>query len=300
MTKESFYFSHDYNARNDEKILELRSNFGAEGYGVFWMLIETMAENANGGVKASLMGGLSVAYGIPKARLIEIVDFCILVNLLFEKDGFYFSQRLLDHKAERKFLSDKGKEGAEQRKKNKEKKEKEAEAARDANRGAIGDADGDGNTKERKGKESKEVTSTYNPQTEAQPTEKLLVREMIGVWKKVKPRYIVEESIDFPAMVQIALKIAKAKGWKQDELVSDKMEQAKKSWETIAGYAVEHSHYCKMDLNKIKNQWNGLIDSMDFDRKEKETKEAEKLKQTHSTATLIPKFSNSDLEKYLG
>ena len=30
--KNSFYFLHDCNARNDEKILELRSKFKNEGY----------------------------------------------------------------------------------------------------------------------------------------------------------------------------------------------------------------------------------------------------------------------------
>ena len=28
---ENFYFRHDYNARNDEKLLMLRAEFGAEG-----------------------------------------------------------------------------------------------------------------------------------------------------------------------------------------------------------------------------------------------------------------------------
>ena len=57
MAKEAFYFNHDYTARNDDKILELRANFGAEGYGIFWMIVETMAENEHGGLNASLLGG---------------------------------------------------------------------------------------------------------------------------------------------------------------------------------------------------------------------------------------------------
>mgnify|MGYP001572489914 CR=1 FL=1 len=38
MAKDTYYFSHDYNARNDEKILELRVKYGAEGYGLFCTL----------------------------------------------------------------------------------------------------------------------------------------------------------------------------------------------------------------------------------------------------------------------
>jgi hypothetical protein len=115
MAKESFYFTHDYNARNDDKILELRANFGAEGYGVFWMIVETMAENEHGGLKASLLGGLSLGYGIPKEKLISIIGFCLSVELFFEKDGFYFSNRLLGHKKFREFFAEKGREGAKKR-----------------------------------------------------------------------------------------------------------------------------------------------------------------------------------------
>ena len=115
MAKDSFWFKHDYNARNDEKILELRSEFGAEGYGIYWMLVETMAETDSGGAKASLIGGLSHGYGVAKQRLSEIINYCLSVELLYEKDGFYFSKRLDKHKIERKEFSIKGSEGAEKR-----------------------------------------------------------------------------------------------------------------------------------------------------------------------------------------
>lgn len=115
MGKETFYFSHDYNARNDEKVLELRASFGAEGYGIFWMIVETMAENENAGIKKNLIGGLSLGYGVAIARLQEIIQCCLLVELLFEKDGYYFSNRLLEHKEFRKTLSESGKNGAKKR-----------------------------------------------------------------------------------------------------------------------------------------------------------------------------------------
>lgn len=115
MAKDTFWFKHDYNARNDEKILELRSIHGAEAYGIYWMIVETMADNDNGGVNASLMGGLSQGYGVLKPRLVEIIKCCIDVGLFHEKDGYYFSNRMLKHKEERKFFSEKGKEGVAER-----------------------------------------------------------------------------------------------------------------------------------------------------------------------------------------
>jgi hypothetical protein len=41
------YFSHDINAANDYKIIRLRSKLGAEGYGIYWMLIELLYQNNN-------------------------------------------------------------------------------------------------------------------------------------------------------------------------------------------------------------------------------------------------------------
>ena len=45
MSKKSFYFPHDYNARNDEKILALRIDLKAEGYGIYFMLLEKLLES---------------------------------------------------------------------------------------------------------------------------------------------------------------------------------------------------------------------------------------------------------------
>ena len=47
MSKETFYFSHDYNARNDVKIKRLIAAHGYEGYGIFWSLVEDLYQNAN-------------------------------------------------------------------------------------------------------------------------------------------------------------------------------------------------------------------------------------------------------------
>jgi len=47
MAKDTFYFSHDYNARNDEKIRKLLFKHGYEGYGIYWALIENLYNNAN-------------------------------------------------------------------------------------------------------------------------------------------------------------------------------------------------------------------------------------------------------------
>lgn len=45
--KNSFYFPHDCNARSDEKLLAVRIRRGAEGYAVYFMLIEMLAAEAD-------------------------------------------------------------------------------------------------------------------------------------------------------------------------------------------------------------------------------------------------------------
>jgi hypothetical protein len=45
--KDTYYFSHDYNARNDHKIKRLISKHGYLGYGLFWAIIEDLYNNAN-------------------------------------------------------------------------------------------------------------------------------------------------------------------------------------------------------------------------------------------------------------
>ena len=47
MSKQSFYFSHDYNTRADIKIKKLIVKHGYEGYGIFWALIEALYQNEN-------------------------------------------------------------------------------------------------------------------------------------------------------------------------------------------------------------------------------------------------------------
>jgi len=42
--KDAYYFSHDCNARNDEKVLALRMKLGWEGYGLYWAIIEKLRE----------------------------------------------------------------------------------------------------------------------------------------------------------------------------------------------------------------------------------------------------------------
>ena len=142
MKKDTFYFSHDYNAHDDVKVLFLRQELGMEGYGIFWFLIEKLAD-AGGILPLNLTPVLAMQMHTSETKVLGVINQYGLFNLI-END--FYSERLLDHLNIRKRLSESGKNGAEKR----------WGYDRVANGEAISLPNGDGNAKERKGKEIKE------------------------------------------------------------------------------------------------------------------------------------------------
>lgn len=47
MKANTFYFSHDFTARSDEKIKTLLMKYGMQGYGIYWSIIEDLYQNNN-------------------------------------------------------------------------------------------------------------------------------------------------------------------------------------------------------------------------------------------------------------
>jgi len=86
MSKETFYFSHDYTARTDPKIKRLLSKHGLTGYGVYWSLIEDLYINAN----ALPTDYESIAYDM---RITENVVKSVIndFDLFVINDGFFMS-----------------------------------------------------------------------------------------------------------------------------------------------------------------------------------------------------------------
>lgn len=94
--KDAYYFSHDSNARNDEKMLLIREKYGWEGYGLFFGIVEILRESTNYVIKASLLGGLSLALNYPKDKLLDFVEECITIGLLCRDDECIWSESLLE------------------------------------------------------------------------------------------------------------------------------------------------------------------------------------------------------------
>ena len=144
MSKDTFYFSHDYAARNDEKMKILLRKHGMRGYGIYWAIIEELYHNANA-LRTDCDG---IAYDLREdSEVIKsvIYDFDLF---FFDGDNFgsYSVKRRID---ERKSKSLKASESAQKRWSN-------ANAMRThSDRNAI---------KERKGKESKVNSMKKNVQ----------------------------------------------------------------------------------------------------------------------------------------
>lgn len=138
--KDTFYFSHDYNARQDIKIKKLLVKHGMVGYGVFWSIVEDLYNNAN----ALPTDYESIAYEL---RIdIQVVKSVINDFDLFVIDGKEFGSKSIENRLnERNEKSKKARKSALARW-NKEKT--------DAN--ALQPQSESNAIKESKGKESKE------------------------------------------------------------------------------------------------------------------------------------------------
>lgn len=186
---DKFYFQHDYNARNDQKLLELRAEHGAEGYGIWWMIAETLAEQD--GIDSHAIGGLSLGFGVAKSKLEEVIETCTSLGLLYEKDGVLRNKRMDDHKKFRKKLSKAGKKGAQNRWNSTPgngESDGDGNSPADsplnspANGPANGPPNGDRMAKERKGKESKGKENTTQGGKQSLP----LSQKREKFWAKIK------------------------------------------------------------------------------------------------------------------
>ena len=98
MAKETYYFSHDSNARNDEKILMLRAEHGWQGYGLFWALIEMMFEAKETYLFHSKIKGIAISYNIDITLLESVINTCIAEQLFVSDGQVFWSESLRERK----------------------------------------------------------------------------------------------------------------------------------------------------------------------------------------------------------
>lgn len=90
--KDSLYFSHDGDARNDLKIKALIKRYGIEGYGIYWIILELMRaqENYKLSKKEYVLEGVCDEIGKDMNFLRGFLNDCVKVFELFSNDKDYF------------------------------------------------------------------------------------------------------------------------------------------------------------------------------------------------------------------
>ena len=100
MAKDTYWFRHDSNASRDPKILEMKSIWGYEGYGLFWAIIEYLREQEDYKLKVSEKYGFRTLAGALSCDSEKLQSFVMdLVNefdLLRFEDGFLWSDSLIN------------------------------------------------------------------------------------------------------------------------------------------------------------------------------------------------------------
>ena len=230
---ETYYFSHDGNARNDEKILMLRADHGWEGYGIYWALVEMMFENKETCLSHNKIKGIAVSYNIDITVLESVINTCITENLFVSDDDKFWSESLRKRKGKyhemKRKKSEAGKKGMAKRWSNK----------RSDN--TVITKDNTVITKDNKGKESKVnkskvKESIYRQFKHLSLTEKEFEKLIIEGYNKENIDEILDRIENFANNKKYTSLILTARNWLKKEKPK----------------AVEHEETSKSDNDKFR------------------------------------------------
>lgn len=113
--KDTFYFSHDYNSSQDEKMRKLIRKEEMEGYGVYWRIIEMLYQETDVYKLEKDYEGIAFDLRVDCERIKRIIE----NYQLFEfDDGFFWSNSVLERVNKRLEKSQKARESANARWKN--------------------------------------------------------------------------------------------------------------------------------------------------------------------------------------
>lgn len=163
--KDTYYFQHDYNARNDPKLQEILLEHGVAGVGIFWCVIEQLYEQ---GGKLPHKACKSIAFALHvDCKLVESVvkDFD-----LFRLDARHFwSKSVIARLDRRKEISDRRKSAAASRWKQRQ-QEVQVQSKDDTNALQELSKEKESKGKETKGKEIEEEEGAKTAKRFCPPT----------------------------------------------------------------------------------------------------------------------------------
>lgn len=95
--KDTFYFQHDYNARNDSKIIKLMRVHGLAGVGAYWCIVEYLYQN---GGKLKLEECESIAFALHTDC--DCITSVVQDFDLFQNDGVFFWSKSINKRVIRR------------------------------------------------------------------------------------------------------------------------------------------------------------------------------------------------------
>lgn len=115
--KDAFYFPHDVNAQNDPKCIALIEEYGMEGYGLYWVIIEMLHQE--GGTLEKVPGWFKgVARRCNMSEEMVVLEVDKMVNdykLLQQNESFISCERVVrnveDRRQKRDVKSEAGRAG---------------------------------------------------------------------------------------------------------------------------------------------------------------------------------------------
>jgi len=257
--KDAFYFSHDANAHNDPKILALRSVYGLEGYGRYWVLIEMMRDQADFRIMITkyVWNAIAMQLQCSAQEAEHFVQDCIEEFKLFLTDGeSFWSDSLCRRMTEKEVKREKAKKAAETRW-HKEKADPENAKSCEADADALQTHNDSNAIKERKGKENKDnnivIITPAREFTENDLSEVVnAYQSEIGLITPTISEFLQEDLSHYPtAWVVNAIKIASSDGVRKYRYIATIL----RNWFTD-GYSPDHKPWEKQkDEKKGENRY---------------------------------------------
>ena len=104
--KDAYYFPHDANARNDEKMLSLLSKNGIQAYGIYWMFIESMHEEPSGKLKCEFLDAYAFQWHVDLDTLTKCYNDAVEIGLFNTDKKRFWSERVLRNKEYRAYVKE--------------------------------------------------------------------------------------------------------------------------------------------------------------------------------------------------
>lgn len=110
MAKDTYYFAHDYTASSNPKISAMINDYKAEGYGLYWHIIELLHQNEDHRLqmKKHIYSAIAKQMLTSVEQVLKFIKDCVEeYELLYLEDGFFYSDRVNKNLEKRAEISQK-------------------------------------------------------------------------------------------------------------------------------------------------------------------------------------------------